>query len=337
MYPPLDVCNSFSVDRLFRNPSLQDVIRNAFPDSDRICSFMYFKDFLKQGYKGQYQSFNDYFLKHKKKIFDIYKITPKEWNHDRNCMADIIYPFILTERWSRCRQVYAFDAELELALADTDEVRIPIRILDRLPYTCFYVEFACDGIFSSRHHGAFVHAIKTDTNGYDFLFLRLGSDSKMDTLMIQFDHGTDDGTFIINRTSDVDNRFHHPDMEEFSMFILNAILYLCAENAEISENPVTKQTYRPYTKPKNKFSEIQKWDCGIRYGKMIRKQKQDVNWNEREEKGKRKSSPVRPHMRRAHWHHYWTGTGRTELVLRWIEPVMVGTGETCTVIHKITD
>ena len=40
---------------------------------------------------------------------------------------------------------------------------------------------------------------------------------------------------------------------------------------------------------------------------------------------------VRPHVRRAHWHHYWTGTGRTTLEVRWIEPTLVlpgGKGET---------
>lgn len=33
---------------------------------------------------------------------------------------------------------------------------------------------------------------------------------------------------------------------------------------------------------------------------------------------------VRPHLRRAHWHHYWVGQGRTRLELRWIHPVLVG-------------
>ena len=32
---------------------------------------------------------------------------------------------------------------------------------------------------------------------------------------------------------------------------------------------------------------------------------------------------VRPHVRRAHWHHYWVGEGRTRLEVRWIEPTFV--------------
>lgn len=35
------------------------------------------------------------------------------------------------------------------------------------------------------------------------------------------------------------------------------------------------------------------------------------------------SHSVRPHVRRAHWHHYWVGEGRTRLEVRWIEPTLV--------------
>lgn len=40
-------------------------------------------------------------------------------------------------------------------------------------------------------------------------------------------------------------------------------------------------------------------------------------------------------MRRAHWHHYWVGKGRTELILKWIEPVFVGSGEVSAVKHRV--
>jgi len=33
---------------------------------------------------------------------------------------------------------------------------------------------------------------------------------------------------------------------------------------------------------------------------------------------------VSPHIRRAHWHTYWTGKGRTVPVLRWLHPILVG-------------
>lgn len=32
---------------------------------------------------------------------------------------------------------------------------------------------------------------------------------------------------------------------------------------------------------------------------------------------------VRPHIRRAHWHTYLTGTGREKRILKWILPILV--------------
>ena len=32
---------------------------------------------------------------------------------------------------------------------------------------------------------------------------------------------------------------------------------------------------------------------------------------------------VRPHIRRAHWHTFWTGAGRTTPIVRWLHPILV--------------
>lgn len=47
----------------------------------------------------------------------------------------------------------------------------------------------------------------------------------------------------------------------------------------------------------------------------------------------------RPHIRRAHWHNFWTGPkdGDRKLVLKWLAPSFVGTNtdDTPVVIHKV--
>ena len=45
----------------------------------------------------------------------------------------------------------------------------------------------------------------------------------------------------------------------------------------------------------------------------------------------------RPHMRRAHWHLYWSGEGRKVPRVKWISPIFVhGEGhEPPTVIHPV--
>lgn len=48
---------------------------------------------------------------------------------------------------------------------------------------------------------------------------------------------------------------------------------------------------------------------------------------------------VIPHLRRAHWHHYWTGPKsdpeKRELVVRWIHPVLVGGKETIPTVRPV--
>ena len=125
--------------------------------------------------------------------------------------------------------------------------------------------------------------------------------------------------------------------------MLNTSLYLCADNAEIKESPVTKNTYHPGKQVKNKFSEVRQWECGYRYGSSIRAQK------------KQKGTPFRrndqissltvrvkrllpAHTRRAHWHHYWVGpkTGERKLILHWIPSVYVSETDTqVAVIHNV--
>lgn len=55
---------------------------------------------------------------------------------------------------------------------------------------------------------------------------------------------------------------------------------------------------------------------------------------ERQPGGQRAGRTVRAHVRRAHWHTYRTGPGRTETAIRWLSPVLVhgGGSEVPTVI-----
>lgn len=333
MYLPLLVCKNYNIDAFSKAPNLRQLFQNSFQKTDEICNFMYFGNFMNPEYAGTFAKFNSYFVRNKKKIYDMYHIA--DVSSDSHYMADIVYPFFVTNEWGKYKQVYKFDAELEFSLADTDIIHIPVRILDRLPYRCFYIEFAEDGIFASHNHGSFVHVIPSENNGYNIIFMRLGTDMLMDILMIPLNQN---GEFIIDREQDVITDLVHKDMQEFSMFVLNAIIYLCSENADIQENEITKKTYKPSMTPKNKFSEIRKFDCGIRYGNAIRKIKKETEQKEHVAKQKNISTqPIRPYVRKAHWHHYWTGPGRTVLSLRWIAPVFVGIGDIDTIIHKVSE
>jgi len=65
-------------------------------------------------------------------------------------------------------------------------------------------------------------------------------------------------------------------------------------------------------------------DVGIRYGTAIRKAKEqtDVQTIYLGKTGKHRK-PIVSHVRKAHWHTYWKGKGRTERIVRWIPPTFV--------------
>ena len=138
--------------------------------------------------------------------------------------------------------------------------------------------------------------------------------------------------------------------KELSLLALQLICYITSKEPDINENDVTKSTYkRPKkdSKPKNKFSEIQKWDVGYKYGKTIRtkiKEAEKQYYSSQRigsNQNSKKRAPLTPHFRCAHWHHYWTGKGRTEYEVRWIEPTFVGFGDSIekkaihATIHKV--
>lgn len=45
----------------------------------------------------------------------------------------------------------------------------------------------------------------------------------------------------------------------------------------------------------------------------------------------------RPHIRRAHWHTYRTGSGRTETTIKWVAPIPINItdGDIIPTIHQV--
>ena len=87
------------------------------------------------------------------------------------------------------------------------------------------------------------------------------------------------------------------------------------------------------------------WDVGVRYGKAIRLAKHEYKKHVQKSQPEggaadtevKTRKPTRPHVRRAHWHRFRTGKGRTETTTLWIAPIYVcGNGKEIPVtIHEI--
>lgn len=108
---------------------------------------------------------------------------------------------------------------------------------------------------------------------------------------------------------------------------LQFILYLASKNADVQDVP---QAEAPRARKKrgqilDKASEVKEKAVGVRIGNAIRKSRQPSHPSSQGGTG----SKVRPHSRRGHWHHYWTGPrdGDRKLVLKWTAPTFIHMNE----------
>jgi hypothetical protein len=134
-----------------------------------------------------------------------------------------------------------------------------------------------------------------------------------------------DGDFSIFPFLHKNNENFKFNRAQMSVLGIQILAYLSSKDPQIEENPVTKKTYK---KPndnfiKNKFSEIQMWDIGVKYGNSYRNTMKQLNAGNRGfALDYKRKSPI-PHFRRAHWQRFWVGKGRTQVINKWIAPTFV--------------
>lgn len=106
---------------------------------------------------------------------------------------------------------------------------------------------------------------------------------------------------------------------------LQLVLYLVAENSEVTEDPAGRgfasidggKKVVSITDPER---EIKSYSVGRRIGGVIRRARLEDSGQDGGEAVRK-----RPHSRRGHWHHYWTGPrdGERTLILKWTAPTFI--------------
>lgn len=242
--------------------------------------------------------------------------------------------------WRIYKQIYNFPLEMESLLFDqADDIVIPVDVLRNLPYPCVYIECQLiDGI-----DGFFFH-FESDakTGRLEMRFAMLTEDMDCIAYPVHMISGGSikdgmDETFAeakrnVDLFTEYKKQIKPPTQDDYDLIckLFQLVLYICAQNKEITEDAVTKKTYR---KPKSeeqikdKFREVQKWNLGTEISQNVRRmnQRTGVRYQYQGPSSTGTGTSKSPHVRRGHWHHYWTGKrdGERAQILKWIPPTFV--------------
>ena len=263
-------------------------------------------------------------------------------------------------RWRRCRQVYRIDPEVAGELMGQGiEGDLPCDALRRLPYPILYVEAPVRTYDGIRWHAAdgflaWLDSPLQDPGGPEQLMVcYIYRDRKRALMPVPLAGGTladvaerlgrdssrSAERIMAERGADVDVRFSMgEDTMEAVAQVLNLLLYVISaeDDAEVTYRPPSGQRGQRAGRRTNPETHRL---LGARMGRAIGAARTVALVGGKGD-GTR---TVAPHVRRAHWQHYWTGKrkGRDdgrfgdELVVRWIPPVFVnGEGEAVEVVHE---
>ena len=254
--------------------------------------------------------------------------------------------------WGAFRKVYAFDEALAQSLvfqvedlSDTDV--LPAQILNQLPFPCFYVQAAdivangYDGFFVWKERGGeeiqlrflFVSAnCQSILPGGVSLRQKVslgdcfpGAEEIAQDVIYRAFHGDELALRLIAGTLPSDA----PAGAFLRKMVLRAVqlvLYIISADAEVSSSPKIEKTPSEGVLVNSEndltYVDTQIYDVGVAIGHALR---QDARSSRGAGGGK--SAARRAHVRRGHWHHYWTGPKKDpdlrQLVLKWINPMNV--------------
>ena len=119
------------------------------------------------------------------------------------------------------------------------------------------------------------------------------------------------------------------DVARVILSAVQLLLYLVSQNADIEEAPASVKVVRASSKtvqikpvPQEKASQVRAYDVGALVGAALSKAARGGTYRS---DGAGTGTTKRPHSRRGHWHHYWTGPmdGERKLVLKWTAPTII--------------
>ena len=314
-------------------------------------------------FNGTFEEFCDLMYEPTKK-----RIGDTEVTRDKSQMNEILEQTYINVQWLRFKKVYDFHPTFVQYLQETENGKVSLELLKRLPFKCFYIplnniEFSDiyfmdgtekrgwakglivdvvvkDGIAWFSLELLYLTDLKYENNGAEWILtsqvVRLADGESFEYATDYRRLRNDEKEKLLKEFSEQDLNAARDFWLPFLRIVLNSCNYICSANAEIKDVKIPKNK-RPKSNVAGRKNgiAIQTSKVGYRIGEKFERMYKDYD----AVNGKTgiKGIKKRPHVRRAHWHHYWTGPGRTVLEVRWLEPVFVmGDEEQIdTVVHEV--
>ena len=319
---------------------------------DKFFTWVIGSKFLKRTYDGEYAPFNKAGLK----LYDRERTKGRGYKEVRKQLRDSVLFATMIRCFDQYRQAYWFDADFAKELAETNAVRIPVSILMQAPFRCFYLDVENLELFPFAV-GIYGYIGWDEQTHLPNLAVFRVFEPKEEDQQVPIQTGYYSGTDMVKMNllriegEEAYLRFEKQPEDENEcafFFLLQTILYLVSSKPDIVEHRSAKRQAKAVGRASNKNTTeaITVSEIGIRYGKAIRKRRQmEISGHPADAAvsdgaGRQAArKPMASHVRSAHWHHYWTGKGRTTLSVKWIPPTFVSAHgkELPITIHKITD
>lgn len=271
---------------------------------------------------------------------------------DKDALHDISV-IIALAAWRLGKGVYRFDPELYTAVSETEMDRdLPSEVFYRLPELCIYVETPGAHYIDAEQYGFFAH-LEWDAND-SRTELRLLFDTARGLFPVPLHIGDWPLVEAVSRFLGETRRLGAPisddqhidiarNMAKVVSSAVSLVLYICTENADIGDGKGLPGRAMPVkTKRGERYFQAERikvWDVGVRIGASIRAAR--AGDDRQRTGGERERSAPRAHIRRAHWHGFWSGAKNSEsreFSLKWLPPIAVNVTteqELPVTIHKI--
>lgn len=221
----------------------------------------------------------------------------------------------ITELWNHTKQIYEVDKQFAEDLFQTEADLIPFEAFAHLPYNTFCIDYD----FSV--HGMRCEGLVVDVyiDGKIVTVTAVGVFGKKHGLFAN-EYDFRKGMCKVNEDPDKKNRDPVP-MPEVNV-IWNIICQLCMFLSQPKPDDVVKA--KPSSNHgKQKVKDVSKWEVGFRYGQAIKNMVKPKTESTTTQLTDKTHASPKPHVRKAHWQHYHTGKGRTEIVLKWKAPSLI--------------